>query len=354
MKKIDYSKLFTKRKDGLYQKYVDGKYLYSKDPEELYKKWQAHLNGNEIITFKEIAEQWESDVREKITERTWNNYKPHYENIIDKYGLCVIDDISARDIQNDLQTYKARNFSATIIKTRKTIFTQILDKAVELNYIKYNPALSVKLPKNLKKTKRRAPMDNEIKIVLANRTIPFGFFPFFLLCTGVRKSEALALLKSDIDLKKREISITKTLTYIDNSNPSVKPPKSESGIRTIPIIETLYDPLVEYIKNINGEVLFPANKSNRNSGGGYMTERGYDVAWDKYCKATGLNITAHQLRHGTATLMFEAGVDVYTAKTILGHSNINTTMTIYTELREKQKIKSIEKFNSGILEYEKN
>ena len=77
-----------------------------------------------------------------------------------------------------------------------------------------------------------------------------------------------------------------------------------------------------------------------------MTERAYDVAWSNYCNTTGLNITAHRLRHGTATLMYEAGVDVYTAQRILGHANINTTINVYTELREKQKALSISKLNS--------
>ena len=56
-------------------------------------------------------------------------------------------------------------------------------------------------------------------------------------------------------------------------------------------------------------------------------------------------LTAHQLRHGTATLLYEAGVDVYTAQRILGHAKVSTTMEIYTELREKKEKQSIKKLN---------
>jgi len=346
LRKINYASMFTKRKDGTYQKYVNGKYLYSKDPEVLYQKWIDFTKNPTGKNFRFVAEKWSEEHREQISIRTWLNYKPHYDEMIDRLGSRQIDEIQASEIQKDLMKYKAQGYSATVLRTRRTLYNQIFDYAVIHDYVKYNPVTSVHLPKGLPKGRRSAPTDAEIKTVMANINKPFGFFPFFLLCTGLRKAEALALLVSDIDLENDTIQISKALVYIDNANPSVKGPKTASSIRTVPILAILKPHLIAHLKNINSTVLFPARKSNRNPGGWYMTERAYDVAWANYCKETGLNITAHQLRHGTATLMFEAGVDVYTAQKILGHANINTTMGIYTELREKQKALSIEKLNS--------
>ena len=88
-----------------------------------------------------------------------------------------------------------------------------------------------------------------------------------------------------------------------------------------------------------------------------MTLRGYEGAWDRYCQCVGLwengnpTITAHNLRHGTATLMFELGVDELTAQHMLGHSRVEITREIYTDLREKQNEKSIERFNVGMSNY---
>ena len=86
-----------------------------------------------------------------------------------------------------------------------------------------------------------------------------------------------------------------------------------------------------------------------------MTDRAYEGAWARYCTIVGLvdingkpTLTAHQLRHGTATMMFEANVDELTAQRILGHSRIEITREIYTDLRKSQKIKSIGKFNRGM------
>lgn len=351
MKKINYSKLFTRRKDGTYQKYVNGKYLYSKDPEELYRKWQEYLEGPKEKTFKEVAGEWEQIHRENVSTRTWNNYSPHYDALVESFGTFLITKITAQDASTYLLKVKAKGYSATIVKTVRTILMQIMDYAVVHDYCKYNPVTSVRLPKNLPHSERSAPTEEEMKMVIQSIDVPFGFFAFLLLCTGLRKGEALALNRSDIDLKNRVIHITKALEYKDGSTPYLKEPKTESGVRDVPIPELLYEPLTEYLAALHGDILFPAPKSNRNPGGWYMTTRGYDIAWANYQKATGLKITAHQLRHGTATLLYEAGVDLYTSKAILGHADIKTTLEIYTELRDKQKQKSTTAFDKELEKY---
>ena len=47
--------------------------------------------------------------------------------------------------------------------------------------------------------------------------------------------------------------------------------------------------------------------------------------------------TPHELRHTFCTTMFEAGVDAITAKEQMGHSDIQTTLSIYTHLSQKHK-----------------
>ena len=89
-----------------------------------------------------------------------------------------------------------------------------------------------------------------------------------------------------------------------------------------------------------------------------MTLRGYEGMWERYCTAVGLldddgkpAIGAHNLRHGTATLMVENDIDPHTAQSILGHSRVEITMGIYAELRANQKKKSVGKFNKGMKKY---
>lgn len=358
-KRIKYKDLYTLRKDGRYQAaYTDATgnrcYLYDRDPERLYHKVQQFTDPAEQSdpTFREIASDWEREHRETITERTWANYVPHYNDIVNTHGKKHIDDITALDINQDLMSAKAKGYSATVVNTRRSIYCMIFDYAIAHGYTRFNPVSAVSLPKGLKRGKRSAPTDEQIQVILQSIDAPFGLFPFFLLCTGLRKSEALALQWSDVDLKNNQISITKSLEYGTRSKPTFKSPKTEAGNRTVPIISILHDPLKKRMGKPN-DYLFPAGKSNRaGPGGGVMGQRSYEGAWRRYCEYTGLvgssgkpAITAHQLRHGTATLMFESGVDELTCQHILGHSRIEITREIYTDLRAAQEKKSIRRLD---------
>lgn len=356
--------MFTLRKDGRYQgSYTDetGRhYVYDRDPEALFRRLQDIQDKEpNVPTFKEIAENWEREHREEITSRTWTNYAPHYEEILRRHGNKTIDQVTALDVINHLTAAKTQGYSRTVANSIRSLYRMIFDYAVANDLARYNPVASVKLPKGLKQGKRTAPTDEQIKIICSHIDVPFGLFPFFLLCTGMRKSEALALTWADVYLKKKEISVTKALDYTVGAKPTVKEPKTEAGNRIVPIIDSLLPYLQEAQSHATSEYVFPAPPSNRGGkGGGLMTLRGYEGMWERYCTATGLAddngkpaIGAHNIRHGTATLMFELDVDVYTTQRILGHSRVEVTQGIYTELRAKQKQKSVGKFNEGMAKY---
>lgn len=348
MKKIDYASMFTLRKDGRYQgsyKGPDGKWHYvcHKDPEALFNLITEKTTPA-AATFADVARGWETKRRQEISDRTWNNYRPHYEDLVEEHGKRPIESITALDVINDLARAKAKDYSRTVVNTRKVVWDGVLNHAVAEGKVPYNPALGVKLPKGLKAGKRKAPDDEIIREILKGADdMQFGFIPFFLLCTGVRRNEALHRLKADINTKSWEMAIPKS--------------KTEAGIRTVPIIDPLREPLKKWMKSHPGQWLFPHvdYKAGRKGNSGYMSETNWETAWANYCRAKGWidgegkpAITAHHLRHGTATLLFESGVDAYTAQHILGHANIQTTMRIYTELRQKQKAKSIGLFESSM------
>ena len=331
--------------------------VYDRDPEELARKIAAKERQPEPeATFRSVAESWERQHREEIEDRTWRNYRPHYEALLDRYGDIPFTQVEAADIVQDLARAKARGLSATVVNARRSIWRMIFDHAVILGVAKYNPVSSVKLPKGLHRGKRTAPTEEQMQKILDSLDAPFGLFPFLLLCTGLRKSEALALNWSDVDLKEDVIHVTKSLDYTNGSQPRYKTPKTAAGTRDVPIIGILHEALEAARKPTKSILVFPAPPSNRGgAGGGLMPDRAYDGAWCRWCAAVGLvdeegvpTITAHNLRHGTATLFFELGVDELTAQRILGHSRVEITREIYTDLRAQQLGKSVDRFNAGM------
>lgn len=345
MKKPDYAALYTLRSDGRYMGYWHDKAgkrhaIYDRDPGTLHRKIEAR-EAPRAVTLKDVADAWEQKHREEISTRTWKNYAPHLSDIVGLYGELPIEELTAADVSQDLQAAKARGLSYTVVNTRRSIWRGLFDHAVGERMTPYNPALSVKNPKGLKKGRRTAPEDDVLTEILKGAdSTDFPFIPFFLLCTGVRRSEALQRKKTDVDTKAWELSIPKA--------------KTEAGVRTVPIISPLREPLKRWMEAHPGPWLFPYIPYNGRKGA-YMTDSNWETAWAAFCAAHGWvdekdrpTFGAHNLRHGTATLLYEAGVDVYTAQHILGHANVTTTLEIYTELRKKHERKNVGKFSRSL------
>ena len=172
MKKSDYAKLFTRRKDGRYQtnyKDASGKWhtLSDKDPEMLHKKLE-NAKRPRPVTFEQAAEAWQKEYRESCNHRTWMNYKPHYEDIVYKHGGKPVSDIQGLDVIQDLQRAKAQGYSRTIVNSRRTIFNNILNYSVAQGWISWNVAQGIKLPKGLPSARRSAPTDEQINTIIQN------------------------------------------------------------------------------------------------------------------------------------------------------------------------------------------
>lgn len=351
MKKMNYAALFTLRPDGRYQGYwheldragePTGKRhtICDRDPQRLFERIREKETPAKR-TLADVAETWEQLHREEVKDRTWANYRPHLKDIVAEYGKEPVASLSAVDVSRDLLRAKSQGYSRTVVSTRRTVWLGLLDQAVADRDIPYNPAMGLKLPKGLKQGTRSAPDDDAIAEILAGADdMDFGFVVFFLLCTGLRRNEALRRRVSDLDTRAWELRIPEA--------------KTEAGVRTVPIIRPLREPLQAWIAAHPGEWLFPHLDyyAGRKGSAGYMTDSNWETAWAKYCADKGWldeegkpTLTAHNLRHGTATLLYEAGVDVYTAQHILGHANVRTTLEIYTELRKKHERRNVLRFS---------
>ena len=116
--------------------------------------------------------------------------------------------------------------------------------------------------------------------------------------------------------------------------------KSEAAHRNIILLDRLKSVLP---KKFSG-FLF----SMDGDGARPLTKGAFDKRWKSYCKKYNISITAHQLRHGFATMLFEAGIDLKDAQDLMGHSDINLTRSVYTHIRDKRKAETADKLNAFI------
>lgn len=340
-----------KRQDGLYQKSVtiNGKrhVFYGKSQSEITRKIlnfeERERNGP---TFKEVADEWETNIEPTLAYTTYSRYKPCIRRAVEAFGCSYITQIDVTDIHRYITSFalspkgKAR-YSSKTVKTQLGIFNMIFKYAILRGYTKDNPCAYVPIPKGLPKKARELPDDCEIKKVINGVNKPFGLFAYLILYSGLRRGEALALTYNDIDKKDGVIHVTKSL-YHESNVPHIKTPKTAAGERDVLLLNCLSDVLPRTTSQNRDKPLFP------NGNGEYMTAGEAKIAWRDYCRETDLKVTAHQLRHAYATILYNAGVGDKDAQTLLGHSTIAMTRDIYTHISDKQKEATRSKLNSFI------
>jgi len=309
------------------------KEITAKTQKDLKKKLaDLDISSFDSMRFDRIAEEWWNVHSRTLAPNTLRGYKPAVERAMS--FSCPIASVTMNDVQNLISSF---NWAEKTAKTQLLIFNLIFKYSVQKGYIKYNPIRELQLPKNLVKTKISAPDDEDIERIKEYN----GFLSDFVkiaIYTGLRKGELLALTQDDLDFEKREIRVTKSIYYVAG-NPYVKTPKTKKGIRTVPIINAIYDTL----KNINNYILFPDKNGN------YMKEGCFASYWRRFRRESGTKCSLHQLRHLYATLLYEnEHIQLKDAQYLLGHAQISTTADIYQDIRQGQK----EKIKQAIMDME--
>jgi len=341
-KTINYAALFTLRKDGRYMGYwkdTKGKRhaIYHKDPEKLYFKIMDKENPP-VPTVERITDEWLGEHREHVGFKTYETYIAPARRIKEQWGDQLITDISTMEINAFLSQLGKQDFSRRSVQLHRDILNMIFNYAIVNGHQKYNPCTAVSMPRGLRTTPRLLPSDDAIQAVKNGAEQPFGLFALICLYAGLRKGEALALRYEDIDRKLNLIHVNKAVEYIGN-NPYIKSTKTVNGIRDVILLQKLAD----VIPKGTGYIF-------SNDDGSLLTKTQYHKRWKKYCALIGHDITAHQLRHGFATILFEAGVPDKDAQELLGHSNITLTKNIYTHIRQSHRNATADILNKFINE----
>ena len=369
-KKINYAEMYTLRKDGRYQGYwrdADNKRhtICDRDPEKLYYKIIEKEKPKELL-FRDIADAWRESASRTLRSGSYDSYTAAYNRALERLGDVAVSQIQASDIYDHLCVMAAQKYATRTIKIQRTLYSLVFRHAIiDPNFgkeVRYNPAANVPLPPGTKPAKvREAPEDDVIKKIRESvDSARFGLFPLFVLFTGMRRGEALAIQWQDIDFKKKIISCNKALDFSGNKT-KLSIPKTKAGYREMPLLDELAQALLRHRpKGYSPKdfVFFEDTPSK------FISNRGYLRSWEHYCIDVGFiektvqwkkydktrfcnrtiiktTLTAHVLRHGYATILYEAGVDPYTAMRLLGHSDVQTTMSIYTHLRKKKETESL-------------
>ena len=320
------------RPDGLHESIIKingkRKAFRGKTDREVWEKIKSYRVEEEkpkTATFEVVARAWWNELEPTLAANTHKGYSPAYERAVAEFGKEDVADITAKDIENYIADFSKTYAKKTVI-TQRQIIRQIMHKAQREGYIAVNPADACPLPKNLPQKKRDSPPPDQIEKIKESVNDDFGLFAYLIYYTGCRRGEAVGLRYEDIDWAKKRISIQRSV-YNVGTTPMLKAPKTEAGVRSVPLLDALAAALPKkkhgfIFSEDGGKSLLPDWKVSRR--------------YAAYKKRTGVTVTPHQIRHGYATALYEAGLDFKMIQHFVGHAQLSTTMDIYTDILESK------------------
>ncbi len=266
-------------------------------------------------TFAEFADNWldvykRPNLKPSSVENLVYTLKPAY----DAFGRKQMRNISADDVQALLVSIDAPS-KRNICKIN---LGQIFKKALVQKLIRYNPCDAVEIKKHTSAHKKALTVDEQERFLQAAKASKHDLLYRFLLASGLRVGEALALTKADFGTDR--VVVTKNVVYLKGKRIEQDTPKTESGNRTVPVKEELVN---EILANAEGETVFPCTYNAAKLGIEYLA------------KKTGLKVSLHILRHTYATRLEEAGVPPKVKQYLMGHATMQMTQDVYTDIQLK-------------------
>lgn len=324
------------RKDGLHEaiRVINGKRVAfrGKTDREVERKMREYKEGQEKgPLFSEVAEEWLAEHEKQIEPSTRRGYIFSYKKAVETFGEKRIKKITPAEINAYAIRQKDEGLCKRTAQTRIMVINMIFDYAILQGHVQYNPCAAVKIPSGMKTKGRTLPTDEVLRIIDKSEWL----LPFFLLYTGLRRGEVVALTYGDIDKKNKLITVNKAAGYVDNK-PFLKAPKSKAGNRKVILLDKLAERIPDGPPN---ELIFPGPDGKIYHSGAFYKK------WYKWEEELGIEVTPHQLRHGFATLLLEAGLDTKDAQEQLGHSSEAMTKDIYEHIRDSRRKISAQKLN---------
>lgn len=369
------------------------KFIYANDLATLREKekqlMKDQLDGLDLYvagkaTINDVFDRYMS-TKYDLRETTRSNYLYIWEHFVkDTFGKKRIADIKFSDLlQYYLYLLNDEEIALGTLDSVHCLIHPTFQLAVRDEIIRHNPSDGV-----MKEVSKRAGKSRGVRHALsleqqrafmdyiANHPVYYHWWPLFtvLLGTGCRIGEGLGLRWQDLDFEKRTISINHSLVYYPEGSSrrsvlKVSKPKTEAGIRIIPMLDIVYDAFQMELEeqeetgynqieidgmtgfiftNRNGSAPNPqtVNRTIKRIISSYNADEVVRAKRQRREPVILPDFSCHHLRHTFCTRLCENETNLKVIQSIMGHRNIETTMDIYAEATEQKKQESIERLSN--------
>lgn len=304
------------------------------------------------ITFNELYNDWLEQHRKGVKPSTVATNRRFIENhVLPKFGKLKLDQITVSYCQKCVNEWHGKFRQYNYMRRAAA---QVMSYGVSMELMDSNPMKKTILPRKKEDNKEpnfynKEELKNFMDFVKTLDNYKYYAFFRLLAITGMRKSEALALYKSDLNIFNKTLTIGKTLAIDEFGTILLQESKTKSSYRTISLDDETIRVLKhwfaiqkeDYLKlgynTTKGKQLMFSNLSN-DLFYPQVVNDWLDWIYDK-AEKKGIElkrISPHGFRHTACSLMFESGATINEVQKRLGHKDVKTTMNIYSHVTPKQ------------------
>ncbi|HIM37381.1 MAG TPA: site-specific integrase [Dehalococcoidia bacterium] len=298
--------------------------------------------------------QWIEDyARPNLAPKTTQNYE-HMINkhLAPKLGILTLGRIRPDHIQTYISDKLTSGLSAKTVKHHYVTLHTALAHALKQGLISRNPCDSVTAPKPQQQEMNVLDEDGVQRVLEAAKSTEYYYLFYFLLFTGCRRSEALALRWLDLDLTLAQASITRSMHHLRDGRIVFRQPKTIRSRRSISLPPSL---AISLRQHRTGQASLKATLGLgfsdedlvfcHSDGSPYLPDT-ITHYWTKLTRRLGFQgIRLHDARHTHATMLMKDNVDPLTVQRRLGHASITTTFDIYGHLIPEHERQAAAKFD---------
>lgn len=298
---------------------------------------KTQLSPSEDIPLQRLYDLYIADQESVLKASTMQRNKITIQKVIDLLGKdAIVNNLNILYVKECLKSVTAQKQREYITRFKVLLNWGYTNELIDNHAL----ILKLKLPADTSRKERIADKylePDEVITLLNSMSIPdWCLLTKFLILSGLRIGEAIALTADDIDDK--YIHVTKTY---DTVNRIVTDPKTATSTRAVYIQPELASLLREIRRNELEKQILHSRKSKlifSSVDGSYIHYDSYrQYLADTSKNSIGRHITPHALRHTHASLLLAEGIDVDAISRRLGHADSKITKDIYLHMTEKLK-----------------
>lgn len=314
------------------------------------------------ITVLNLVQRYINLKRDSVRYNTTVGYNYVY-NIVEKedFGYRMIKTVKTSDAKQWLlDLHKNQDYSYSTLTQVKGVLKPAFQLAVDDEILRNNPFLFRVVDVVPNDSEKRIALTKEeterfLEFVMSDKCRKKHYDEIvILLHTGLRISELCGLTRADVDFKENRICVDRQLTRTRHCEYYIEKTKTDSGKRYVPLTPEAVNAFHNVINNrkkvpvetmVDGIAGFLfLDKDGKPKVAGHL-EHAMKRMVDKYNQTHDeqIKVTPHVLRHTFCTNMMRAGVPLKDAQYIMGHSDAETTLNVYTHSNYDEAKKSFEK-----------